>query len=72
MLYTLGIRICSLLYGSCMLPMSDGVTYPDFASCILKGNKTANEMIITLPTEEINKNQLYIQFACIEKPDIKL
>jgi hypothetical protein len=55
-----------------MAPMSDGVTYPDFSSCVLAGTKVANELIITLTPEEINKDQIYIQFACIKKPDIEL
>ena len=52
-----------------MTPMSDGVTYSDFSSCVLAGTKVANELIITLPPEEINKNQLYVQFACVKNPE---
>ena len=58
-----------MLYGSCMAPMSDGITYPDFSSCVLAGTKVANELIITLTPEEINKDQIYIQFACVKKPE---
>ena len=61
-----------MLYGSCMAPMSDGITYPDFSSCVLAGSKTASEVIINLTPEDINKDQLYVQFACIKKPDIEL
>ena len=61
-----------MLYGSCMAPMSDGLTYPDFSSCVLAGTKVANEVIINLTPEEINKDQLYVQFACIKKPDVDL
>jgi hypothetical protein len=55
-----------------MAPMSDGITYPDFSSCVLAGSKTASEVIINLTPEDINKDQLYVQFACIKKPDIEL
>ena len=72
MSYTLLFRICSMLHIACMAPMSDGVTYPDFSSCVLAGTKVANELIITLTPEEINKAQLYVQFACVKKPDIEL
>ena len=72
MSYTLLFRICSMLHIACMAPMSDGVTYPDFSSCVLAGTKVANELIITLPPEEINKDQLYVQFACVKKPEVKL
>ena len=72
MSYTLLFRICSMLHIACMAPMSDGVTYPDFSSCVLAGTKVANELIITLTPEEINKDQIYIQFACVKKPDIEL
>ena len=72
MSYTLLFRICSMLHIACMAPMSDGVTYPDFSSCVLAGTKVANELIITLTHEEINKAQLYVQFACVKKPDIEL
>ena len=72
MSYTLLFRICSMLHIACMAPLSDGVTYPDFSSCVLAGTKVANELIITLTPEEINKDQIYIQFACIKKPDIEL
>ena len=72
MSYTLLFRICSMLYGSCMAPMSDGATYSDFSSCVLAGTKVANEVIINLTPEEINKDQLYVQFACIKKPDVEL
>jgi len=58
-----------MLYGSCMAPMSDGIAYPDFASCAIQGTKVVNEVISNLPTEEINKDQLYIQFACVKKPE---
>jgi len=58
-----------MLHIACMAPMSDGVTYPDFSSCVLAGTKVANELIITLTPEEINKDQLYIQFACIKNPE---
>jgi len=52
-----------------MAPMSDGATYFDFSSCVLAGTKVANELIINLTPEEINKDQLYVQFACIKKPE---
>jgi hypothetical protein len=55
-----------------MATMSDGTTYTDFASCVLEGSRAASEVIVTLTTEEINKNQLYVQFACVKKPDIEL
>jgi len=55
-----------------MAPMSDGATYSDFSSCVLAGTKVANEVIINLTPEEINKDQLYVQFACIKKPDVEL
>ena len=61
-----------MLYGSCMATMSNGVTYSDFASCVLAGNTAASEVILNLTPEEINKDQIYIQFACIKKPDIEL
>ena len=49
--------------------MSDGVAYPDFASCALKGTQIVNDVIINLPIEEINKDQLYVQFACVKNPE---
>ena len=52
-----------------MAPMSDGIAYSDFASCVMQGTKVVNEVISNLPTEEINKDQLYIQFACVKKPE---
>jgi len=69
MSYTLLFRICSMLHIACMAPMSDGVTYPDFSSCVLAGTKVANELIITLPPKEINKDQIYVQFACVKNPE---
>ena len=61
-----------MLYGSCMATMSNGVTYSDFASCVLEGNRAASEVILNLTPEEINKNQLYVQFACAKKPNVEL
>ena len=61
-----------MLHIACMAPMSDGIAYPDFSSCVLAGTKVANEIIINLTPEEINKNQLYVQFACAKKPDVEL
>ena len=58
-----------MLHIACMAPMSDGVTYPDFASCVLAGNTAASEVILNLTPEEINKDQLYVQFACVKKPE---
>ena len=56
-----------MLYVSCMAPMSDAIIYSDYASCALEGTKIVNEVILNLPTEEINKDQLYVQFACVKK-----
>ena len=61
-----------MLHIACMAPMSDGITYPDFSSCVLAGTKVANELIITLTPEKINKDQLYVQFACAKKPNVEL
>jgi len=72
MSYTLLFRICSMLHIACMAPLSDGITYPDFSSCVLAGTKVANELIITLPPEEINKDQIYVQFASVKNTDIEL
>ena len=61
-----------MLHIACMAPMSDGATYSDFSSCVLAGTKVANELIITLTPEEINKDQLYVQFACVKKPEPRI
>ena len=58
-----------MLHIACMVPLSDGITYPDFSSCVLAGTKVASELIITLPPEEINKDQIYVQFACVKNPE---
>ena len=58
-----------MLHIACMAPMSDGVIYSDFSSCVLAGTKVANKLIITLTPEEINKDQIYVQFACVKKPE---
>ena len=58
-----------MLHIACMAPMSDGVIYSDFSSCVLAGTKVANELIINLTPEEINKDQLYVQFACVKNPE---
>ena len=58
-----------MLHIACMTPLSNGITYPDFSSCVLAGTKVANEIIINLTPEEINKDQLYVQFACVKKPE---
>ena len=58
-----------MLHIACMAPMSDGVIYSDFSSCVLAGTKVANKIIINLTPEEINKDQLYVQFACVKKPE---
>ena len=55
-----------------MATISDGIPYPDFASCVLEGNRSANKIITNLTPEEINKNQLYVQFACVKKHDVEL
>ena len=69
MSYTLLLHICSLLHGNCMTPMSNGVLYPDFASCLLEGSKSSHELTIELPKAEINKHKLYVQFACIKNSE---
>jgi|TARA_B100000745_G_C19847196_1_gene281168 hypothetical protein len=54
-----------------MTPMSNGVLYSDFASCLLEGSKSSYNLTIELPKAEINKHKLYVQFACIKdsEPD---
>ena len=58
-----------MLHIACMATMSDGITYTDFASCVLEGSRAASEVIINLTPEDINKDQLYVQFACVKKPE---
>ena len=47
-----------MLHIACMAPMSDGITYPDFSSCVLAGTKVANELIINNPSIALNTNNI--------------
>ena len=49
-----------------MPPMHTGLEYNSWYNCMIAGYEQSGEFLKASGPEQINKNQLYIKFVCLE------
>ena len=65
MKFILSILICSHVQGTCLPPIHSPDMYGDGYKCMLAGYDKANEKLIEVGPEEVNKQQVFVKFGCI-------
>ena len=60
----LTIVMCSTMAQTCIEPHTFPNSYNDIYDCLVDGYSKANNKIIEIGREEINKHQIYIKFDC--------
>ena len=61
------LYICSSVSNTCLAPLKYNETFNDIYSCMLKGYQEGYKWTQRLGKEEVNKNQVYIKFRCLQE-----
>tara|TARA_R100001244_G_scaffold33823_1_gene31444 strand:- start:398 stop:616 length:219 start_codon:yes stop_codon:yes gene_type:complete len=65
----LSLIICSALAGECQPPFSHKNLFEDWSSCMYQGYNNSLQLLGVMGDDYINKNLIFIKFACREVPD---
>tara|TARA_R110000824_G_scaffold283843_1_gene472213 strand:- start:1042 stop:1260 length:219 start_codon:yes stop_codon:yes gene_type:complete len=65
----LSLIICSALAGECKAPFNRQNLFEDWASCMYQGYHDSIQLLDVMGEDYINKNLIFIKFACKEIPD---
>jgi len=63
----LSVIICSALYGECQQPYDKNTQFLNWADCMRAGSHDTLTLYNVMGDDYINKNKIYIKFACREK-----
>ena len=63
---SLVLILCSAIQSTCMPPMHTGLQYSSWYDCMVAGYQQSGEFLEASGPEQINKNQLYVKFVCLE------
>ena len=58
--------LCSAIQSTCMPPMHTGLQYSSWYDCMVGGYQQATEFLEASGPEQINENELYVKFVCLE------
>jgi len=64
MKFILVITMCSSLQQSCMPPVQVKEVFNSHYECAYQGYTTSAEIIKNLGEEQVNKDKMYLSFAC--------
>ena len=64
MKFLLVMVICSSTYSSCMPPVQHTTIFPDSYTCLIDGYRKSENLLITIGSEAVNRDGLYIKFDC--------
>jgi len=62
----LTLIICSALSDTCDFIWTKDIKFPDWDSCMRQGYNDSLVALDIMGTDHVNKNQMYIKFACKE------
>jgi hypothetical protein len=65
----LSLIICSALAGECQPPFNHKALFEDWSSCMHQGYNNSIQLLSVMGDDYINKNLIFIKFACREAPD---
>ena len=75
MKFTLALIMCSYVAGECMPPFiydtnfNTGLEYNNWHDCMIAGYTQSKEFLETSGPEQVNENQIYVKFVCLENID---
>jgi hypothetical protein len=58
--------ICTAIQSTCIPPMHTGLQYDNWNDCMIAGYEQSLEFLKTSEAEQVNKNQIYVKFVCLE------
>ena len=61
--------LCSAIQSTCMPPMHTGLQYSNWNDCMIAGYEQSLEFLKASGPEQINKNELYVKFVCLENTE---
>ena len=65
----LSLIICSDLAGECKPPFNHKDLFEDWSSCMYQGYRDSIQLMDVMGDDYINKNLIFIKFACREIPN---
>ena len=65
----LSLIICSALAGECQPPFKHQNLFEDWSSCMYQGYRDSIQLMDVMGDDYINKNLIFIKFACAAVPD---
>jgi hypothetical protein len=63
--------LCSYASGNCLPPYEWPEKYDDTYDCMVEGYKKSSEKLAEIGREDVNKEGLFIRFACIEEVKVE-
>ena len=61
--------LCSAIQSTCMPPMHTGLEYNNWHDCMIAGYTQSKKFLETSGSEQVNENQIYVKFVCLETID---
>ena len=61
--------LCSAIQATCMPPMHTGLQYNSWNDCMVAGYEQSIEFLQSSEPDNINENQIYVKFVCLENID---
>jgi len=65
----LSLIICSALAGECKPPFNHRDLFEDWSTCMYQGYNDSLRLMAVMGDEYVNKNKIFIKFACKEVLD---
>ena len=65
----LSLIICSALAAECKPPFNHKNLFEDWANCMYQGYNDSLQLLDVMGNDYINKNLIFIKFACKKVPD---
>ena len=61
--------LCSAIQTTCMPPMHTGLQYSSWNDCMVAGYEQSIEFLQSSEPDNVNENQIYVKFVCLENID---
>ncbi len=67
MKFSLALILCSTITNSCLLPYKYPQNFDSLYTCLIEGYEQSITKMIDIGELEVNNNELYIKFMCIDE-----
>ena len=58
--------LCSAIQATCIPPMHTGLEFNNWNDCMIAGYTQSKEFLETSGPDQVNQNQIYVKFVCLE------